>query len=177
MSDQSQETSPQPQEAVYTYPGLKCNAAAFYELLSQKKKCSRAQWWEKLDVVLDTTPEGVKTCKVQCILWSTKLSTSNLSRLAASHFTETGCVATVPKNKRLKLESACSSQTPKASGAQSNSVTAQEGAMNQCIVPAVMKTQALENLKMFFYTNPLPLHLIDDGFLRKAFSVFGITLE
>jgi hypothetical protein len=86
-------------------------------------------------------------------------------------------VATVPKNKRLKLESACSSQTPKASGAQSNSVTAQEGAMKQYIVPAAMKTQALENLKMFFYTNPLPLHLIDDGFLRKAFAAFGITLE
>jgi hypothetical protein len=30
---------------------------------------------------------------------------------------------------------------------------------------------------MFFYTNPLPLHLIDDGFLRKAFAAFGITLE
>jgi hypothetical protein len=146
------------------------------ELSSQKKKCARAHWWEKLDVVLDTTPEGVKTCKVQCILCSTKLSTPNLSRLAASHFTETGCVATVPKNKPLKLESACSSQTPKASGAQSNSVTAQEVAMKQYIMPSAMETQALENLKMFFYTNPLPLYLIDDGFLRKAFAAFEITL-
>jgi hypothetical protein len=48
--------------------------------------------------------------------------------------------------------------------------------MKQYIVPAAMKTQALENLNMFFYTNPLPLHLIDDGFLRKAFAAFGITL-
>jgi hypothetical protein len=79
-------------------------------------------------------------------------------------------VATVPKNKRLKrlkLESACSSQTQNASGAQSNSVIAQEGAMKQYIMPAAMKTQALENLKMFYYTNPLPLHLIDDGFLQR----------
>jgi hypothetical protein len=48
--------------------------------------------------------------------------------------------------------------------------------MKQYIVPAAMKAQALENLKMFFYTNPLPFHLIDDGFLRKAFAAFGITL-
>jgi hypothetical protein len=147
-----------------------------YKLFSQKKKCARAQRWEKLDVVLDNTPEGGKTCKAQCILCSTELRTSYVSRLVASHFTEAECVATVPKTKRLKLESACSSQTLCASGAQSNSVTAQEGPVKQYIAPDAMKPQDLENLKMFFYTNPLSLHLIDDGILRKAFAAFGITL-
>jgi hypothetical protein len=135
-------------------------AEAIAKLISLKQG-GKAEWWKKFDfeIVL-----GV--AKLKCIFCGDHMSAENPSQRASSHFKDLagGCVKSAPgskQHKRLKGDGSAG-----ASGDQAISTSASASGSNQAkitayIAPQAARQQCMEKLKMFFYTNPIALHLIE----------------